>query len=124
MKTSLEASTQPRSLLALWTQILGPPVVWLTQFELRYALAGSHVAIRHNLLLLAIAIVSAAVIVLIGVFARESARIAAASPLDAAAGVTSRNRFMAQVGLMLCGLFFVVIVAQAIADFYFQPGER
>lgn len=124
MKTAVEASAQPRSLFALWTQLIGPPVIWLTQFELRYALAGSHLAINHSLLLLTIAIVAAALIVLIAVFAREARRIAAASPLDVAAGVTARNHFMAQVGLMMCALFFVVTVAQAIADFYFQPGER
>lgn len=118
------ASTRrPRSLAALWIGIIGPPLIWLTQFEINYALAGAGHRSRHGPALVATSIVAFALVLLLGYVCARERGIAANSPLDAAAGVVRRNRFMATLGLMTCGLFLLVIIAQFIAQFFFVPGE-
>ncbi len=123
MASSAHGDTvQPRSLTALWLGILGPPALWLTQFEIKYALAGVGQASRHTPALIATSVIAAALVLLLGYLTVRLRQIAYAAPLDAHAGVTSRNRFMATLGLMSCGMFLLIILAQAIADFFFQPG--
>jgi hypothetical protein len=115
-------SLAPQPLAGLWLPLLGPPAIWLVQFEANYALAGSETARRFPGLLPSISFVAAAIVVALALSARSSRRSAAASPLDAMAGVTSRNRFMATCGLMSASLFLLVIVAQGIATFFHEPG--
>jgi hypothetical protein len=116
-------AVQPRSLVALWLGVLGPPAIWLAQFELKYALASRGETTWRTLALLAASIVSLALVAMLAAMSWRHRRIAARSPLDAAAGVTGRNRFFATLGTMSSALFFLLIVAQALADFFFNPGR-
>jgi hypothetical protein len=115
-------SAEPRSAAALWLGILGPPVIWLTQFEIKYALTAVGRRSEHTPLLIAVAIVAMALVVLCGYVAVRERQLAAASPFDATAGVFARNRFMATLGLMSSAMFLLVTIAQFIADFFFVPG--
>jgi hypothetical protein len=122
MGQTFSPTPAPRSLVALWLGVIGPPIVWLAHFEIKYALAGVGDAIKHTPALIATSVVTAAVLLLIAYVAARERRTARTSPLDAEAGVTPRNRFMGTLGLMMCALFLLVTIAQAIADFFFSPG--
>jgi hypothetical protein len=112
---------QPRSGLGLWCAALGPPLIWLTQFQVKYSLApkpgaGAHVA------LIATSLVALALVGACGVMALRYHRLADASPLDVLARKAPRIRFMATLGLMFSALFFLLILAQFLAHFFFNPG--
>lgn len=121
---SREAATQPRSVASLWLVLLGPPVIWLSQFEVKYVLAARPQTARHSLLMIGVSVVALALIAVLAVLARRQKEEAAGAPLDVAAGVVGRNRFMARVGLMTCALFSLLIVAQGLADFFFEPARQ
>jgi hypothetical protein len=112
----------PRSVFALWLGILGPPLIWLSQFEIKYALAGAGHPNQHTGPLIATSVVAAALVLMLAMMATRERRAAAASPLDIASGGVGRNRFMATLGLMSATLFLLLIVAQAVADFFIPPG--
>ena len=113
---------QPRSHFALWLGIVGPPLVWLTHFQVKYTMAGVGNAPAHGPLLLATSVIAGALVLFLGYIAARERKWADVSPLDETAGIKSRNRFMATLGVMSAGLFLLVIIAQAIADFFFLPG--
>ena len=94
----------------------------LSQGEAKYALAAGDTGRRHLLVFVAISATAATLVALLGASALRSHRLAGVSPLDAVAGVTERSRFMARVGAMSCALFLLLIMAQALADFFFEPG--
>jgi len=112
----------PRSTAALWLGLLGPPTVWLIQFEINYALTGTGERSRHVPALIATSVIAMAIMLCFGYFAARERRFAAASPLDHMAGLPARNRFMATLGLLSSGLFLLTTIAQFIAEFFFQPG--
>src|SRR4051812_8849997 len=122
--TRAAARAAPRSLVALWLEMIGPPVIWLTQFEIKYALAGKSSAIRHPTLMIAVTVIALALIALLAVTSIQHQREAATSPLDTMAGVERRNRFMARVGLMSSALFALITIAQGTADFFIAPGAQ
>lgn len=117
-------AAQPRSLLALWLGIVGPPVIWLMQFEIRYVLAARPATSRHAGWLIGVWVVALALIATLAALARRQHHAAAAAPLDQIAGVSGRTRFMGLLGLMSCALFALLIVAQGLADFFYEPGEK
>jgi hypothetical protein len=116
-------SEAPRWLFALWVEMIGPPIIWMTQFQVKYVLAGKTLASRHPGLLPGTTIVAVALLLLIAVSAWRHRREAAASPLDTMAGAVGRTRFMTMVGVLNAALFLVVTIAQGLADFYFEPTE-
>jgi hypothetical protein len=122
MANTLSSDSVPRSLVALWLGIVGPPIIWLTQFEAKYALAGVGQAAKHTPALIATSVLAAALVLFLAYTSARERKLAKASPLDAGGGVTSRNRFMGTLGLMMSALFLLLIIAQAIADFFFSPG--
>src|SRR5438132_10058379 len=105
-KHSSADALPPRSLAGLWVEMIGPPLIWLTQFQIKYALAGKSFASQHPGWLTGTTVIAATCIIALAIFGWRHRREAAASPLDAAAGVIGRTRFMAMVGMMNCGLFF------------------
>jgi hypothetical protein len=118
-----ERAQQPRLLTAQWLALVGPPLVWLLQFEARYALAGNERGTRGHFAMTAIGIVSLLVIALLGWVARRQWRHAAASPLDRMAGVGDRARFLGMLGLLSSALFFLAVAAQVLAEFFLEPGK-
>jgi hypothetical protein len=121
MKSAVNTDQQPRATLALWLGIVGPPLIWLTQFEIKYALAGSTRAFSHGVLV-ASGLLSLAAVGALFVMSLRHTRTANASPLDRATGIVGRIHFMAVLGLMFGGLFFLLIAAQSVADLFFEPG--
>ena len=120
--TSPGEAQQPRQPFALWLGMIGPPMLWLAQFEIKYALAGSVPGSARHTAIIAVAIASLALLAASGVMSRREMRLAAASPLDQEARIVDRTRFMGVLGMLSAGLFFLVTLAQALADWFFQPG--
>lgn len=117
-------SDRPRRHTSRWlfAPVIGAPVVWLTQFEIKYALGGVGHAARHGPALVATSVLSFALICLLAYVAVRAPTTAGPGdhPDDASTG--AQERFLSRLGLMLCALFALLTVAQAIADFYFVPG--
>jgi hypothetical protein len=120
---AIDTRHAPRSPGLLWAGILGPPIIWLTQFEVKYALAGTGNSPAHGPALIATSVVAFALILLLTYLAARERRLAGESPLDEAGGRVLRIRFMSTLGFLNGLMFLLVVVAQAIADFYFSPGS-
>jgi hypothetical protein len=119
---SIGREREPRAVFAQWAALLGPPMVWLTQFEARYALAGMTGSATRFLGVL-IGIASLLVVGLCGLVAYREWRLANASPLDQTAGVGERTRFMGALAILSSGLFFLAVGAQMLAEFFISPGK-
>jgi hypothetical protein len=116
-------SQQPRMVFAQWWGLLGPPSMWLAQFQARYALAGDETGTTAQWVMVVIAIAALAIVGSCALTARRQWRLAEASPLDRAAGVGDRARFMGALGLLSSGLFALAIAAQVLAQFFISPGK-
>jgi hypothetical protein len=114
---------RPRTLTAQWFALLGPPVIWLLQFEARYALAANVRGSAANVAMTVIAVAALAFVGACALVAFRQWRLAHASPLHQLAAVGERARFMGALGLASAGLFFLVTVAQLLADFFISPGK-
>jgi hypothetical protein len=122
--TAQERAILPRSELALWLALLGPPLVWLVQFEVRYALADNLRPTKPDAVLLSVAAVALLLVVVCAVTSVREWRVADRSPLERMAGTPRRTRFMATLGMMTSALFGLLIIAQALADFFFVAGVQ
>jgi ABC-type uncharacterized transport system YnjBCD permease subunit len=98
-------------------------LLWLTQFELRYALAGAAPGSVQHYWLTGSAIAALVLLGWLFALAWRAWRDAAGSPLDEFAGVVPRNRFMGALGMLLSALFFLVTAAQFLADWFIAPGR-
>ena len=101
--------------------MMGPPLIWLAQFQFKYSLAARTTFASRTAVVLA-SFVALIAVVACGLMASRQRRLAAASPLDAFAGRVARIRFMATFGIMGSALFFLLIVAQLLADVLIKPG--
>lgn len=119
--TNDDPSSVPRQ-LALWIEMLGPPVLWLMQFEVRYALVPWCCAngTRYPLWAASVGslILGAVMVVMSCVSWKHS--VSSELMVDATIG-QRRARFMATVGLMSSTLFFMVMAAQAIPVAFIDP---
>jgi hypothetical protein len=94
-----------------WLGMLGPPTIWLTNFEIIYARVLPACAIKSNIWLIISSLVCLTLIVGCGFAQRES-------------GADAENRtrrFMAHVGWMSASLFALVTIAQIIAMLIMEP---
>jgi hypothetical protein len=95
-----------------WLGMLGPPAIWLTNFEIIYAGVLPACAIKSNIWLIVSSLICLALIVGCGLLAlRES---------GVGEGIRSR-RFMAHLGWMSASLFALVTIAQIIAMLIMEP---
>lgn len=120
-ESRIEASS-PRENLELWIGLLGTAVIWAVQLQFNYALVPWACSSGNKWVLY----VSSLVFLLCGAVPgwvgwkcwkasdqgkgadRESAR-------------DGRRRFMALAGMMMSGLFFLLMLAQAIPNFFVNP---
>jgi hypothetical protein len=95
-----------------WLGILGPPTIWLTNFEIIYARVLPACAIKSNVWLIVASLISLGLIAGCGFLAIRE--------LDDPAENKAR-RFMARVGVMSASLFALVTIAQIIAMLLMDP---
>jgi hypothetical protein len=115
---------KPKPPFALWLGMLGPPIVWLTQFEINYALAGVDPGGRGQNAIMVTSFVALACLAGLIALSWHHFRTAGDSPLERFAGVIRRTRFMSFLGLLLGGLFSILTLAQGVAQFFLEPGLR
>jgi hypothetical protein len=119
---SSNRDAHPGEIALLWLGLLGPAVIWLTQFEVNYALVPWVCRHGHHELIALVTIVALALTAVLGLLAWGLWRRSAPQFSESAdAGIRSRTHFMAAMGLMSSGLFILVIVAQGIAVFFIDP---
>jgi hypothetical protein len=95
-----------------WLGMLGPPTIWLTNFEIVYARVLPACAIKSNIWLIVSSLICLAVIAGCGFLA---IRELGGPP------VNKTRRFMAHIGLMSASLFALVTIAQIIAMLLMEP---
>ena len=103
---------------ATWAGLFGGPLVWFASQQVSYALVpwachGGPLIAIHLTNLGALAAVALA-----GAFAWRDWRRAGADASDELAAPAGRARFLGLVGLMLCGLFGLAIIAQTVGAFF------
>ena len=104
----LAATDRPLREFAVWLGIIGPPLLWLTQFEIVYAFVLPVCVAHREIVLVVISIVFAAMIVACGLIGWNGRVPVADSP----AGIRFVRHFMAVLSLMSMSLFLLVVIAQ------------
>jgi hypothetical protein len=103
--------------LGLWLAILGPPAVWLVQFQTIYVLVYKACVDHRSLIISGTAAAFFVVIALLGVAAlREWNRTRQGENV-----VSRTRRFMSRLGLASTLLFLIVLVAQWLAALMLDP---
>jgi len=124
MRPDTERSlSQGLGLLALWLGLLAAPVAWLVNLLLSYSLVlwacSTGRQYTLHLVTLAMLLVAAGG----GLMAWRAWQQAGSEWHNEAGGVLPRSRFMAAMGILLSGLFFLVILAQGIPSFVLSACE-
>jgi hypothetical protein len=106
----------------LWMGVLGGPISWLTQFQLRYALVP-WVCSSQNLFALHITSLVFLLLTIAGglVCWRDWRRRGAKWPCELESGPAQRDLFLSLLGMFSTGLFSLLIIAQAIPAFLLDP---
>ena len=111
--------TSPGESLALWIGVLGGPVLWLVQLQTLYMLvpwvctSGKHWALY---------LASSVFFILAGAPLVVAWRCRQTVDPEFRDSVGSGRRiFMANLGVLVSGLFLLVILAQAIPSFFLNP---
>jgi hypothetical protein len=108
-------------LMALWAGVLLPPIVAAIQMETNYVLVRQACAAQRSFTLYAVAIGALLVTIVCGVISAGIwKRLGSVWPTDAADTAT-RVRFISVLGMMSAAISFLVILAQVIATFKFDP---
>jgi hypothetical protein len=113
----LAAADRPLRDLALWCGLLGPPALWLIQFEIIYALVLPVCIGHHKLVLYIVAVVFAAAIVICGIIGWSHRIPASGFP----ARIRPARLFMGVLSLMSMCMFLLVVIAQAVATAMHSP---
>jgi hypothetical protein len=129
MEASSESNTkeQPErtvGLAALWAGVLVAPLAFLSNLQVNYTLTqelcpGGHTFLLHLMTILFLLIAAGG-----GLVAwRNWGRAGRVMPDESKDNVV-RNRFLGIVGVMLSALSFLIIIAQWIPQFIFNPCQR
>jgi hypothetical protein len=113
----LAATDRPLRDFALWVGILGPPLLWLTQFQIVYAFVLPVCVGHHEILLLLISIGFVVAILGCGLVGWNGR----APVVDFPSRIKFVRHFMAVLSLMSMSLFLLVVIAQAIATAMNSP---
>jgi hypothetical protein len=113
----LAATDRPLRDFALWLGILGPPLLWLTQFEIVYAFVLPVCVAHHKTLLVIASIFFGATIVACGFLGWAGRAPVAGSP----SRIKFARHFMAMLSLMSMSLFLLVVIAQLLATIMNSP---
>jgi hypothetical protein len=119
-ESEIEGSSAKQN-FALWIAVLGSAVVWFIQLQTTYALVPW---VCSSGKLWALHVVSVLFVVLAAVpggIGWSQWRACAKRKTERESAGDGRRRFMAMLGLMLTALFVILIIAQAMPSFFFDP---
>ena len=109
------------SLASLFTGVLISPVTWAIQMQLNYTLVRRGCIDSSSLALSLVSVVSLVITVIGAAISWHNLQQSKQELPTEAGGLRNRSQFMAILGLMMNGLFFLVILAQGIATRVFHP---
>jgi hypothetical protein len=110
-----------RQNLALWVAVLGSAIVWAIQMQTSYSLVTWACSMQRNWPLHVVSLLFLILAAAPGFIAWREWRAHASSETERQSAGAGRRRFMALLGLMLSALFLILILAQAIPSFFFNP---
>jgi hypothetical protein len=113
--------TRPAHLAGLWLGVLGPPAVWLTQFELNYVLVSWVCAHGHKLVLWSVSGAAVLAAIALGGLAWANWRRVGMTWPSASADRPTRTRFLAALGVLASALFLIATVAQGCGVIFIDP---
>jgi|SRR5690349_15890075 hypothetical protein len=102
--------------LALWIGFLGGPLIWLSSFEARFALAPWACTFQSKLALFLVAIAALALCAGCGTLAWKQWGILGEQGPSAESGIEPRSRFMAISGIAISSGCALIIVAQTVPE--------
>jgi hypothetical protein len=107
----LAATDRPLRDFALWLGILGPPLLWLTQFQTVYMLVFPACGQHRNVIIIVASLLFGLVIAVCG-FIGWSNRVPVA---DSPPRVKKTRHFMAVLSILSMSIFVIVTIAEVIA---------
>ena len=107
----LAATDRPLRDFALWLGILGPPLLWLTQFQTIYMLVFPACGQHRNVIIIVASLLFGLVIAVCG-FIGWSNRVPVA---DSPPRVKKTRHFMAVLSILSMSIFVIVTIAEVIA---------
>lgn len=111
-----------RGTIPLYAGLLGAPILWGIQFQLTFMLVPWVCTNRNGWLLPAIHLVFFALMVVGGALSwREWKRVGAELPASKEEERLARTKFLGALGLMSVALFSLLILAQTVTSFFFDP---
>ena len=116
-EAELTATDQPRRDFALLLGLLGPPALWLIQFQIVYALVLPVCVDHHKVVLFVVSLLFAVAIAVCGIIGWNHRAPASGSP----ARIGSVRLFMGVLSLMSMCMFLLVVIAQALATAMHSP---
>ena len=118
---SRTAIPDAREIRALWTGLLLAPLAFLLNLEVAYALVPVACSARARVLVHLVHLVCLILAIAGALTAWRRWRAAGETWPGEAGGPIARSGFMAGLGVLLSGLFALVIVAQWIPSFMLSP---
>jgi hypothetical protein len=106
---------------ALWTGVLLPPIAFLINLEVAYALVPKACASRNTLVLHLVHLVCFGMVLLAGITAWRCWTATGAEWPGEGGGPLARSRFLAGIGVLMSGFVALVILADWIPSFMLDP---
>ena len=110
-----------REIRNLWIGVLVPPIVFLIDLEVAYALVPTACSARNRLPVHLVHLACLLVVLFSWVIARRCWKATGAIWPAEEGGPLGRSRFMAGVGVLMSALFALVILAMWIPSFILDP---
>ena len=104
-----------------WMLMVVPPLITAAQHEAMFVIVRQACAAQRNVMLYGVNIVALLLIALFGLMAYLTWREVGPEWPSEGADVATRTRFIAVVGMLGSGLFFLVALAQGLATVYYDP---
>ena len=104
-----------------WMLVVLPALITAAQHEALFVLVRQACAAQKHVMLYGVSIAALLLIALIALISYLVWREEGPEWPSEEADVATRTRFIAVVGMLGCGIFFLVALAQAIATVYYDP---
>lgn len=121
MEQSQKVNQRFSGTTSLWPLVLVPPIAWAVQMETNYALVPFECYGGSRLPLYAVMAVAFALVFINAMVAAKFWSQLGKKWPDDGASPASRDRFLSVLGLLVSGMFTLVLIAQTIAIIVFHP---